>query len=661
MQPARHPVSRRRRAPRLVVSSVALVSLAGTALVFHGTAAAGGLGRTRLTQPIPKAAPGLPRLDPRLAPLARKPHGAWARSPQSREAGVTIQQGRVRVDIFARNTKGAGEAVRRLGGKIRMNVGSHVEALVPPASLAELSRQASVGFVRIPDTGTLESVAGEEVNASQASALQAKGITGKGVKVAIIDGGFAGLPSLQGTGDIPKNVTTADFCDGGFYADTEHGSAVTEVVHEMAPDAQLYLACTEDEASVLAAEQWAKSKGVSIINFSIGFFLSGRGDGSGIVGSAVADARAAGILWVNAAGNHAQEHWSGTWVDANGNGYLDFAPGDETNSFVLPNDAAVCGELRWDEWPTAKSDFDLGLYSSTTNSFVASSTVTQSGTQPPIEMPTCYQNTTGAAMTAGWAIRGARVVSAPRFDLFSIGGIPLQYQTAAGSIVDPATSPGALAVGALCWQNNSLEFYSSQGPTIDGRTKPDMSAQDSMSSVTYGPFDGSCPSGFAGTSAASPTTVGAAALVKQANPSFKAPQLQAFLEQKAVVDIGTPGVDDQTGAGALHLPNMSLPVDRTKPSARALVSKGVRGHPVKLYSRLFDNSGQLRIREQVKQNGRIIKTFTTGYLSTPKAETGFITWRAPSKITGAITHCVRGQDRAGNLSPITCARVALSG
>ena len=265
-------------------------------------------------------------------------------------------------------------------------------------------------------------------------------------------------------------------------------------------------------------------------------------------------------------------------------------------------------------------------------------------------------------MTVGWAIFGANVVSAPRFDLFSVGSaIPLQYQTAAGSIVDPATSPGALAVGALCWQNNSLEFYSSQGPTIDGRTKPDMSAQDSMSSVTYGAFDGSCPSGFAGTSSASPTTAGAAALVEQANPSFKAPQLQAFLEQRAVVDIGAAGVDDQTGAGALRLPNLSLSLDRTKPTARALSSKGVRGHNVKLYSRLFDNSGQLRIREQVKQNGHVIKTFTTGYLSTPKTETGFITWKAPSKIKGTITHCVRGQDRAGNLSPSSCANVALSG
>ena len=363
---------------------------------------------------------------------------------------MSLQQGRVRVDVLARDARAAARAVRSLGGKIRMTLGSHVEALMPPMSLAALSREASVGFVRLPEKGTLEAVSGEEVNASLASALQAKGITGKGVKVAIIDGGFMGLPSLQVTGDVPTNVTTADFCQGGFYSATEHGAAVTEVVHEMAPAAQLYLACTDDEPSVVEAEQWGKKNGAQIINFSVGYFLSGRGDGSGLVGSAVADARAAGILWVNAAGNHAQEHWSGNWTDANGNDFLDFAPGDETNSFVLPNGAGVCGDLKWDEWPTAKSDFDLGLYSSTTNSFVVSSTTTQNGTQPPIE-GVCYGNTTGAPMTVGWAILGANVVSAPRFDLFSVGSaIPLHTRRLRGasSIRRPRRAPSRSARSA---------------------------------------------------------------------------------------------------------------------------------------------------------------------------------------------------------------------
>jgi subtilisin family serine protease len=564
------------------------------------------------------------------------------------------------VDVTARNVNAAAAAVRRLGGTVRLTWRAHVVALVPPASLAELSRAASVAFVRQPEIGTEESVAGEEVAASLASALHGRGITGKGVKIGIIDGGFLGLSGLQTSGDVPANVTTADFCGGRFMFATEHGAAVTEIVHEMAPDAQLYLACTSDEASVLDAERWAKARGVQIINFSVGYFLSGRGDGSGIVGSAAADARASGILWVSAAGNHAQEHWSGTFTDANGNGYEDFAPGDETNSFVLQSGEGVCGDLRWDEWPTARSDFDLSLVGAS-GQVLVSSTTTQSGSQPPAEQA-CYQNVTGAPQSVGWSIFGANVVSTPRIDLFSVGsGESLQYQTLAGSVVDPATSPGALAVGAVCWQNNALEFYSSQGPTIDGRVKPDIAAQDSVSSTTYGPFEGSCPSGFAGTSAASPTVAGAAALVEQANPTFKAAQLQTFLQGKAVVDLGPPGADDQTGAGVLRLPTTLTAPDRTRPTARALPSSGKRGHVVKLYSRLFDNSGRLRLRDQVKQNGHVIKTYTTGFVSTPSAQTGFVNWPAPARIKGTITHCVRGQDRAGNVSAVTCARVALRG
>ena len=217
MQPARHPVSRRRHARRLAVSSVVLASLAGTALGFQGTAAAVGLGRTRLTEPIPKAAPGLPRLDPRLAQLARSPQGhPGPARPRRVELGVSLQQGRVRVEVLARDARAAARAVRSLGGKIRMTLGSHVEALMPPASLAALSREASVGFVRLPEKGTLEAVSGEEVNASLASALQAKGITGKGVKVAIIDGGFMGLPSLQVTGDVPTQRDHRGLLPGRF-------------------------------------------------------------------------------------------------------------------------------------------------------------------------------------------------------------------------------------------------------------------------------------------------------------------------------------------------------------------------------------------------------------------------------------------------------------
>jgi hypothetical protein len=94
---------------------------------------------------------------------------------------------------------------------------------------------------------------------------------------------------------------------------------------------------------------------------------------------------------------------------------------------------------------------------------------------------------------------------------------------------------------------------------------------------------------------------------------------------------------------------------------RALASKGVRGHAVKLSARLFDDSGEVKVRDQVKRNGVVIKTLTSGFLSTPKPTTSFLTWSAPKGLKGTITHCMRGQDRAGNLSAVSCAKVTLSG
>jgi subtilisin family serine protease len=662
MQQVRYLGGSRRYTRRLVVSSFVLVSLAGTALAFQGSASSAvsrvSAREHAVTGLSRRIAARWPKLDSRLDSLVTRSAPTAAARGGLVQLGVPLQAGKVQVRIEAANLNAARAAVRRLSGTVEATWHDYVKALVPRGALVPLSRQSSVRYVGALEQIHEEAVNGEEVAASLANSWQAKGITGQGVKVAIIDGGFAGLAERQASGDIPASVTKVDLCGGRFSTATAHGTAVTEVVHEMAPGAVLYLACTTDEFSVAAAEQWAKTQGATVINMSAGFFLSGRGDGSGIVGSAAADARANGILWVNAAGNHAQGHWTGNFVDTNGDKYLDFAPGDEGNTFIWHNNEVICGYLKWDEWPNGSSDFDLALILSSNFQTIAASTIVQNGSTPPIE-GVCAVNGSGSDQTVAWVIYGSRVVSNPRLDLFSTAD-PLQYFVPAGSIIDPAANAAALAAGAICWQTNSLEFYSSQGPTIDGRPKPDLAAQDSVSSATYGPFDGSCPSGFAGTSAASPTVAGAAALVKQVNPSFGPDQIEAYLQRNAV-DFGPSGFDTQYGAGGLHLPATTGIVDRTRPTARALGSSGLRGHLVKLYSRLFDNSGQLKLREQVKRNGHVIKTYNTGYLSTPKAETGYLSWPAPLHIRGIVTHCTRAQDRAGNVSAISCARVTLRG
>jgi hypothetical protein len=590
--------------------------------------------------------------------------GAGSQKLDSRLATLpSVRHSKVRVEIVASRPAAARAAVTRLGGTVKGTYRNLVEARVPKTALATLSRQRSVEFVRPPARGQPDNVPGEEVQASLASALHAGGITGKGTRVAIIDGDFAGRAARQASGDLPTNVVTRDMCGGNFGTGEGHGTAVAEIVHEMAPDAQLYLICFDTIFDLATAEAYVKSNGIKIVNFSIEYFNEGRGtnDAGDPVDAIVADARANGILWVNSAGNDAQTHWSGTYVDANGDTFNEFDPskGNEWNFFAVPAGGVFRGFLKWDEWPAATSDFDLVLVDSTGTIIPLPANV-QNGTQPPTE-EVFFQNTSQSTAVFAWAIHGAHVTTSPRLDLTTVETSSLKYQTPAGSIGDPASSPSAFAVGALCWQNNALEGYSSQGPTVDGRVKPDISGHDSVSSATFGPFSTACPSGFAGTSASAPEVAGAAALVKQANPGFSPAQIQAFL-QKNATDIGAAGPDAQTGAGALRLPASLAAKDTTKPIVRALASSGKRGHVVKLLSRVSDDSGQVKISDQVKQNGRVIKTLnTSGFVAAATPQVGFFSWKPGPKLSGTITHCVHAKDPAGNVSAVSCARVTLSG
>src|SRR4029450_12749337 len=135
------------------------------------------------------------------------------------------------------------------------------------------------------------------------------------------------LANSQASGDLPASVDVQNYCND--INGIDHGTRVAEVVHEMAPGAHLILACIDDYVDQLNAVAYAKSHGVDVISRSLGDLNKSRGDGTGgfaTTDGMARDALAHGILWVNSAGNYARSHWKGTFSDANGNGYLDWAP-----------------------------------------------------------------------------------------------------------------------------------------------------------------------------------------------------------------------------------------------------------------------------------------------------------------------------------------------
>jgi subtilisin family serine protease len=497
-------------------------------------------------------------------------------SPNQADAmthGASLVGDRIRVVVEASggNRSAARAAIRDVGGQVEIEYGDLVQALVPADRIPELAADRRVHYVRTPYDAAPRAIAGEGVGASGAAAWQAAGINGAGVKVAVIDGGFGGLQARKDNGDLPASATVVDLCNGQTN-DGVHGTGVAEIVYEMAPAAQLLLYCVAGEVALGQAKDQAKAAGANIITMSLAFFNTSRGDGTGGPSTPegiVADARNSGIFWVNSAGNAAAgEAWYGPWVDADNDGYLDFSPTRRANQFTLGANANVCVELSWDAWPTSNQDFALEVHdpANFANILVPVADNLQNGTQAPTERE-CINNATAAPVAYDLAIKRVNATAPfpPRFTL-QVFNQRLEFFKTDSNIDIPATSPSAFAVGAVCWQSDRLEDYSSRGPTIDGRIKPDIAAQSDVSSGSYGnwiacPADADGQGGFNGTSAAAPHAAGAAALVKQAFPAFSPSQIQSFLEGRAR-DAGPPGKDNGYGVGILTLgaaPNTGLP------------------------------------------------------------------------------------------------------
>lgn len=508
--------------------------------------------------PLPPAPreprPNRPKLEGRLAAVAEAQarEGAARASEVGSQLGVPILAGN-RVRVIVESEPGGVDAVKAAvqaaGGTVEGDYRELVQAALPIAGLATLEQQGSARYIRLPFE-SYPAVVSEGLSRVGTPAWHTAGYTGQGVKVAIIDSGFAGYQALVGS-ELPSSVVVRSFrADGDITGGgVDHGTAVAEIVRDVAPGAQLYLVNTSTEVELGNAVDWLISEGVRVINRSVGSFVSGPGDGTGPLNDIVAMARAGNILWVNAAGNHAGKYWQGVWSNPDGNEYHNFGGAIELNTFILVAGECVTIYLSWNDWPWSNQDYDLELWWTDPNPVqrVRSSTNWQTGSQPPVESLVRYCSPiTG---TFGVAIRWILATRAVTFRLFVLtdSNASPDYITPSGSLLQPADSPNALTVGAVRYDQSTLESFSSRGPTQDGRTKPDLVGPDGVSTATKGPF------GASGTSFSAPHIAGAAALVLSRFPSMSAADVQAYLEQRAT-DMGASGKDNLYGSGMLTLP-----------------------------------------------------------------------------------------------------------
>ncbi len=550
------------------------IIIVAAALVLLGSGEAGlpasSQGGVILPQPAP-AEIGHPKLDHALSALLQAPvRGAQPATPQ---AGRPLQlsmlkDNTVRVVIEGLDF-GAGimsdafrlalsRQVEALGGRVEATHGRLVQAAVPLSALQPLADNPAVRFVRRPYRPKPLAVTSEGVADTGANAwIQQTSFYGQGaaVKICILDLGFTGYESLKGT-ELPDDVVVRSFrADGDIGGDgIVHGAACAEIVHDMAPQAQLYLVNFDTDVEQHNAVEWIAEQGVNVISYSIGWINAGDGAGNGPIDADVEFAADHGIIWASSAGNEAVNHYLAAFNDSNGNGWQNFTSTDEILDFEVPAYEIVGAFLNWNDWGNwngfdfsgANQDFDLYLYiwNGAAWQLVDKSTNVQDGSQWPTEE--IYGWFADIATRWGVAIRRVHTTHANNVELF-IGGSSdtIEYNVTASSLAIPADSPQAVTAGAIDAVGNFYHYYSSQGPTKDGRIKPDFGSPSGVSTETYGTL------GFYGTSASAPHLAGAFGLLLAQTP-YSLDQIYNVLIARAI-DMGAAGKDNVFGWGRLYL------------------------------------------------------------------------------------------------------------
>jgi subtilisin family serine protease len=556
---------------------------------------------------------------------------------------------------------------------------SSVEAVYPVESISLPETQPE------PSPELATAIAQTQADVAQNSL----GLTGTGVRVAIMDTGFdydnpdlggcfgPGCRLVQGydlVGDAYNNDNTSPTYNPVPVPDNDpddcagHGTHVAGIVGAngavkgVAPGvtfkAYRVFGCVGSTSAdiMAAAMERIAEDGADVLNMSIGSAFTWPQYPTAQAANRLVDK---GVIVVASAGNSGANGLYATGAPALGEKVISVASFDNTHiqalSFTITPDNKVVGYFQATAAPTVPTSgtFPLartGTATSTADACTALPAGSLTGKVALIRRGTCTFNVKSInAQNAGAAgvliynnvagiqnitVVGPPAVTIPVGSISAANGVLINNRLASGPVSMTWTTQLTSEPNTTA---NLISGFSSYGlsPTLD--IKPDLGAPGGFIYSTF-PMELGGHAILSGTSMASPHTVGAVALLLQAHPGLTADQVRTLLQNTAEPHawFGNPGLGfldnvHRQGAGMIRIADAALATSTVTPSKLAL-GESESGPATRTLT--VTNNGAADVTYNLSHTAALAtgpNTFTPSFFNAPSA----VTFSAPSVAVAA--------------------------
>ncbi len=426
-----------------------------------------------------------------------------------------------------------------------------IQIRVPFHAVAALSELSAIEIARLPSPHQIFGIGDAGTIQDDDKYANLPQIDGEEIHVAVLEFGFdkAAITSVLGDKAVFHSFRQDRKIEGSSSTDALHGVLSVRAMSDFLPqNAVVHLINFDTEPEFQQALRYAVNNlGVRVVTCSVSWSNAYDDyDGTSTFARTVSSILGNKAAMTVAAGNFAKSHWEATFSDVSRNGIHRFGNRDYLD-LKLSSKKSYNILLSWNDWSGPSTDLDMEIQSSSGDPllsrsgkpFASRNRQSRDGYTEPVERISNFRPFLPGTQSYRLVItqRENALDRQPKFELYI-------YPPPEGASVAPVTS-SSLASGVATANSPAVVpigadgfTHSSDGPTNDGRPRPQFVADGEVSWNNRK---------FEGTSFATPRVAGLLASVLSRHPTWTYRQGLEYID-KFRVDSGSGASIDLAGA-----------------------------------------------------------------------------------------------------------------